>query len=119
MTFNDRAHVLVGRARVALAERNHARAVVVADLVAIAAALLLGVLLGWGYEGAVSDPPRTFMIITLAILWPVMLWQMQTRATTLLNGGVEEYRRVLMASLWTVALTISIAYIISTQFERK
>ena len=119
MTFNDRAHVLVGRARVALAERNHARAVVVADLVAIAAALLLGVLLGWGYEGAVSDPPRTFMIITLAILWPVMLWQMQTRATTLLNGGVEEYRRVLMASLWTVALTMSIAYITSTQFGRR
>lgn len=110
---------MVGRARVALTERHHARMVAGADLVAIGAALLLGVVLGWGYEGPISDPPRTFMIITLAVLWPTMLWQTQTRATTILGGGAEEYRRVLLASLWTVALTMSLAYITNTQYGRR
>ncbi len=115
----DPQQSLVGRARVALTERHHARMVAVADLVAIGAALLLGVLLGWGYEGPISDPPRTFMIVTLAVLWPTMLWQTQTRATTILGGGAEEYRRVLLASLWTVALTMSLAYITNTQYGRR
>jgi exopolysaccharide biosynthesis polyprenyl glycosylphosphotransferase len=119
MTINDRAQDLVGRARVALRERKHARVVVIADLVAIAAAILLGVVLNWGYEGPVSDPPRNFMIGSLALLWPVMLWQMQTRSSTILNGGIEEYRRVLMASAWTVALTMSAAYISGTQYGRR
>lgn len=110
---------MVGRARVALEERNHARMVVVADIIAIAVALGLGVLLGVGYEGPLSDPPRTFMIVSLMTLWPIMLWQMQTRATTILGGGAEEYRRVLMASLWTVALTMSLAYITGTTFGRR
>lgn len=119
MSLNDRAQDLVGRARVVLEERNHARMVVVADIVAIALALGLGVLLGIGHEGPESDGPRTFMIISLMVLWPIMLWQMQTRATTILGGGAEEYRRVLMASLWTVALTMSLAYITGTQFGRR
>ncbi|MCB0915741.1 MAG: sugar transferase [Actinobacteria bacterium] len=119
MSFNSRAQDLVGRARVVLEERNHSRLVVVADLVAIALALGLGVVLDIGHEGPASDGPRMFMIVSLMVLWPLMLWQMQTRATTILGGGAEEYRRVLLASLWTVALTMSLAYITGTQFGRR
>lgn len=119
MSLNSRAQNLVGRARVAIEERNHARMVLVADLLAIAMALGLGVLLDIGHEGPVSDRPRMFMIVSLMVLWPLMLWQMQTRSTTILGGGAEEYRRVLLASLWTVALTMSLAYITGTQFGRR
>ena len=119
MSLNDKAQELVGRARVVLRERRHARYVVVADLIAIAAAIGLVTSLGWGYEGPVSDPPRNFMIVSLAVLWPIMLWQLQTRTSTILNGGIEEYRRVLMASAWTVALTMSAAFISGTQYGRR
>ena len=103
----------------ALEERNHARMVVVADIIAIALALGIGVALHVGYEGPDSARPQTFMIISLLVFWPIMLWQLQTRATTILGGGAEEYRRVLMASLWTVALTMSLAYITSTMQGRR
>lgn len=119
MSFNGRAQSFVGRARVAIEERNHARMVVVADFVAITAALGIGFVLGWGYQGPLSDAPRTFMIVSLLTIWPIMLWQLQTRSTTILGGGAEEYRRVLMASLWTVALTMSLAYITGTQYGRR
>lgn len=119
MSVNGRAHALVGRARVALAERKHARMVVVADMVVIALAIGGVLYLDWGYESTLSDPPRTFMVIALSVLWPVMLWQLQTRVNTLLNGGVEEYRRVLVACAWTTALTMSAAYITGTTFGRR
>ena len=119
MTINSRAHALVGRARVALEERKHSRNVVVADVVAIAAAILLGIVLGWGYTGPESAPSRTYMIVALSILWPLMLWQFQTRATTLLGEGPEEYRRVLLASVWAACLTATGAYVTNTNYGRR
>ena len=46
------------------------------------------------------------------VIWPLLLWQRQTTATTILGQGAEEYRRVLVASAWTVMLVAAVAYFI-------
>ena len=67
-------------------------------LVAIVAALILG--FGAGAP-LLEDRPREALSISLAMIWPLMLWLQQTTATTILGQGAEEYRRVLVASAWT------------------
>ncbi len=87
------------------------RAMVVVDLVMIALALGAVALSGIGASAPLRlDTPRLIVLLGLAILWPVMLWEMQTRATTVLGTGSEEYRRVLVASLWTLVLTAAAAF---------
>ena len=92
-------------------EASQRRAMVVVDLAMIAIALGAVILSGIGASAPFRlDSPRLFIVVAVAILWPVMLWEMQTRATTVLGAGSEEYRRVLVASLWTMVLTAAGAY---------
>jgi exopolysaccharide biosynthesis polyprenyl glycosylphosphotransferase len=43
-----------------------------------------------------------------------MLWDLETRSTSIIGDGPEEYRRVLMASMWTLVLTGAAAYATGT-----
>lgn len=84
-------------------------------LMAVSLALALG--LGWGAP-LPDDKPRQALACTLALIWPFMLWQRQTTAATVLGEGVQEYRRVLVASAWTGMLVAAASYVIGTQRGR-
>lgn len=95
------------------------RVMVVVDLSLIAVTLALVAATGVGASANLRlDSPRIFVLVALALLWPLMLWEMQTRATTVLGTGSEEYRRVLVASLWTMCFTAAGAYAIGSSRGR-
>lgn len=106
----------------ARAERREAvqrRGMVLVDIVMIGVAVLVVALSGIGASAPLRlDTPRLFIIIALLILWPLMLWETQSRATTVLGTGSEEYRRVLVASLWTMVLTAAGAFAVGNSRAR-
>lgn len=66
-----------------------------------------------------EDNRRLLVAASLLIIWPVMLWQRQTRATRVLSDGGEEYRRVLVATGWTALLTMAVAYMTGSDRARS
>ncbi|MEI8083650.1 MAG: sugar transferase, partial [Actinomycetes bacterium] len=97
------------------AQARFVRTLVVVDVFAIAVVMLVALLVDWGFRPLTSeDIPRFIIVAAFMIIWPTMLWQQQTRADTILGGGVEEYRRVVVASLWTVCLVATGLYLTNT-----
>ena len=87
------------------------RSIQILDVVVILLAIGIALSLDWGSGGLLpEDPPRQFLALTLAVLWPVILWQRQSTATTILGQGLEEYRRVIVASMWTITIAAALAY---------
>ena len=97
----------------------HRRAMQYVDIGVVLAAIVTTLILGFG-TGAplLEDRPREALSISLAVIWPLMLWLKQTTATTILGRGAEEYRRVLVASTWTVMLVAAVSYFIGTERGR-
>lgn len=92
-------------------ETSQRRAMVAVDLGAIAVAIAAVLATGIGASAPLLlDSPRQFVVVSLVILWPIMLWETQSRASTVLGAGPEEYRRVLVASLWTATFSAASAY---------
>lgn len=95
------------------------RVMVAVDMLMIGIAVGAVLIAGIGASAPLRfDSPRLVVIAALVILWPLMLWDMQTRSTTVLGTGSEEYRRVLVASLWTLCLTAAGAYATGTSRGR-
>ncbi len=95
------------------------RAIATTDLVMVVIAVVVALVAGWGAGGPLSqDPSRQTLAIAVLIAWPLVLWQRQTRVTSVLGAGVEEYRRVLVASAWMVMLAASFAYFTDTTRAR-
>ncbi len=88
------------------------RAVSTMDFLMVVLAVGIGIAAGWSDSGwpIVNDPARLTVVASLVVIWPLTLWDMETRATSIMGFGPEEYRRVLVASLWTLAFTAAIAY---------
>ena len=88
------------------------RAVSTMDFLMVILAVGIGMAAGWSDSGwpIVNDPARLTVVASLVVIWPLTLWDMETRATSIMGFGPEEYRRVLVASLWTLAFTAAIAY---------
>ncbi|MFN8125145.1 MAG: sugar transferase [Candidatus Nanopelagicales bacterium] len=100
-------------------ETYQRRAMVITDLVMIAVAVGAVLAAGIGASAPLRlDTPRQFIAGALLLLWPLMLWEMQTRATTILGTGSEEYRRVLVASLWALVFAAAGAYAIGSSRAR-
>lgn len=95
------------------------RAMVITDLSMIVVAVAVVLASGIGASAPLRiDTPRQFIAGALLLLWPLMLWEMQTRATTILGTGSEEYRRVLVASLWALCFAAAGAYAIGSSRAR-
>lgn len=95
--------------------RRLARRLVVVDMAMIATAIIVTLLVGWGYGQPLSeDRSRLVLMVALAVAWPLMLWQTQSRARSVLVSGVEEYRRVIVATAGTVMLVATAAYFTDT-----
>lgn len=90
------------------------------DVGVILTAIVLGLLLGWGYGGQFfgDDRPRQIFSVALLVIWPVALWQAQSTKATVIANGLGEYRRVIVATVWTGLLVMSLAYLTSTPYGR-
>ena len=85
------------------------------DVLMVASAIGIVLTLGWGAGAPLpEDRPREFLAVAVLILWPTALWQRQSSATTILGQGMEEYRRVLVAAVWTVTIAAALAYASNT-----
>ncbi|MEI6623140.1 MAG: sugar transferase [Actinomycetes bacterium] len=97
------------------AQRRFVRTLVALDVLLIAGVMLVALLIDWGFRPlTAADIPRFTIVAAFLIIWPTMLWQQQTRTDTILGGGIEEYRRVVVASLWTVCLVATGLYLTNT-----
>ncbi len=90
------------------------------DVAVILLAIVAGLLFGWGYGGEFfsDDRPRQFFSVALLVIWPVALWQAQSTKATLIANGLTEYRRVIVATVWTGLIVMSLAYLTNTTYGR-
>jgi len=90
------------------------------DVAVILAAIVVGLLFGWGYGGEFfgDDRPRQVFSAALVLIWPVALWQAQSTKATLIANGLTEYRRVIVATVWTGLIVMSLAYLTDTRRGR-
>lgn len=95
------------------------RRLVITDSLLIAFTLVTVLALGVG-EGAdlPNDPSRVVLSLTLAVTWPLMLWITSSRDSTIVGAGVDEYRRVLASSGWSLLLVATFAYFSTTTYAR-
>lgn len=86
------------------------------DVAVILVAILAGLLLGWGRGGELlsDDRPRQLFTVALLIIWPIALYQTQSTKATLIANGLTEYRRVMMAAIYTGLIVMSLAYLSNT-----
>ena len=95
------------------------RLLVTTDLCVVIGTLAICLLIGWGFRAIDSgDLPRFVMILSFLTMWPIMLWQKQTRTSTILGSELEEYRRVLVASVWATCLVATSLYLTNTMRGR-
>lgn len=90
------------------------------DVAVILGAIVIGLLLGWGYGGEFfgDDKPRQLFSIALLVIWPIALWQAQSTKATIIANGLGEYRRVIIATVWTGLIVMSLAYLTNTDYGR-
>ncbi|MEZ5184758.1 MAG: sugar transferase [Candidatus Nanopelagicales bacterium] len=90
------------------------------DVAVILMAIVAGLLLGWGYGGEFfsDDRPRQLFSVALLTIWPIALWQAQSTKATLIANGLSEYRRVILATVWTGLIVMSLAYLTNTTYGR-
>lgn len=89
------------------------------DVAVIVASIVIGLVLGWGYGGNLGDDqPRQLFSVALLVIWPIMLWQTQSTKATVIANGLGEYRRVIVATVWTGLIVMSLAYLTNTTFGR-
>ena len=104
-------------------------AIAAVDVVIIVFTVGFALAMNWG---AATDPVNSQIVYPLAednwrplvaasllIIWPVMLWQRQTRATLGALRRRWEYRRVLVATGWTALLTMAVAYMTGSDRARS
>lgn len=95
------------------------RALVAVDLLVLVTVLSACLFASWGFRSIEpEDFPRIFMMLCFVAVWPAMLWQKQTRTSTILGSGPEEYRRVLVASGWATCLVATVLYLSDTMRGR-
>lgn len=100
--------------------KAYQRQVRATDVAVIVTSIVIGLLLGWGYGGESlrDDRPRQLFSAVLLIVWPIMLWQVQSTKATVIANGLGEYRRVIVATVWTALLAMSLAYLTNTTYGR-
>ena len=95
------------------------RAVAKTDSLMVFVAIVVALVAGWGAgDSILQDPARQSLTVAVLIAWPLVLWQRQTRVSSILGAGGEEYRRVLVASGWMVLLVATFAYFTDTSRAR-
>jgi len=89
------------------------------DLVCVEMAVAAGLLSRLGARDELpSDRGRLVLGLAIAIVWPFSLWLRETRASSILGEGAEEFRRVTTATLVTFAVVCGVGYMASVTKAR-
>lgn len=95
---------------------------VLSDAAAVTAALTLSLFFRFGEEtpGQVGGGPIPYSLagVLIGLLWLVLLDTVESRSRKVIGAGLEEYRRVLNASLYTFGVVAIGSYLTQTQLSR-
>ncbi len=86
------------------------------DVGVIAGTIVAGLIFGWGYGGGFlsDDHPRQLFTLALLLIWPIALYQTQSTKATIIANGLTEYRRVIVATIYTSLIVMSLSYLTNT-----
>lgn len=105
-------------------QRQYALRLVVVDTVAVALAVFLAYELRFGDDGVsvevAGSPGLTYGLLSVAfgLLWLGLLGLQGAYDARVVGLGPEEYKRVLRASLWLVALVATVSYLLRVDIAR-
>lgn len=106
-TTEFRSSALVRKAGTARLERMILGADAATVLLAVSGIVALSI----GADGSLSQGPLLIVAVALLVTWPLALSRWQSTSRAVLGGGLEEYRRVLVASAFSVGVAAVVAYL--------
>ena len=111
----------VARVRRPLWRRRYARALIVTDVVVVIVALASAQMVRLGRPVTALDIASIYysvLSLIVAAIWLVFLAAYRTRSPRIAGAGVEEYRRVLSATLGTVGVIAVALMILRPEYAR-
>ena len=102
-------------------QRRYIRALVVTDVVVVMAALACAQMVKLGRPVTALDPVSIyFAILSVFVggIWVALLAAYRTRSPRIVGAGVEEYRRVLSATLATIGVVAVMLMIFRPEYAR-
>ena len=101
--------------------RRYRRALIAVDAVMISSAIGLTLTLKFGdSDPTVSGTGVSYLIAAglIAVLWILVLTARDSRERRVVGAGIEEYARVINASLWTFGAVAIVSYLAEAQLSR-
>ena len=102
-------------------QRQYIRALFVTDFVVVVAALACAQMVRFGGTISALDPKSVYygvMSALIAAIWLSLLTAYRTRSPRIVGAGVEEYRRVVSATLATVGIVAVPLMIFRPEYAR-
>ncbi|MCU1699491.1 MAG: polyprenyl glycosylphosphotransferase [Mycobacterium sp.] len=102
-------------------ERSYVAGLQITDTVVVLGAVILAVSLRFGLSPMPSGPATLHVMgysALIAILWILALAASHARSPRVVGAGIEEYRKVLAASLWTFCATALAELILKLEIAR-
>lgn len=110
--------VVAGRVRRDRWERTYCRRLVAADLAVVGVAVALAHVVRFSATDETAHVPRLAVSILLAALWMGWLALLRTRDSRVVGNGVDEYRRVVRATVGLFGTVAMIALVLRLELAR-
>lgn len=102
-------------------QQRYVRALVVTDVIVVVLAMAAAQTIKLGYSITALDPLQIYFSILsvfVAGIWLALLSAYRTRSPRIVGAGVEEYRRVVSASLATIGVVAVLLMIFRPEYAR-
>ncbi|MCP9273798.1 sugar transferase [Mycolicibacterium arenosum] len=102
-------------------QRRYIRALVVTDVLVVTAAMACAQMIKLGTPITALDPLQiyfSFLSLFVGGIWVALLAAYRTRSPRIVGAGVEEYRRVMSASLATIGVVAVLLMIFRPEYAR-
>ena len=102
-------------------QRRYIRTLIVTDIVVVFAAMACAQMVRLGRPITALDPASIYfsvLSVFIAVIWLALLAAYRTRSPRVVGAGVEEYRRVMSATLATIGLVAVLLMIFRPEFAR-
>ena len=102
-------------------QRRYVKVLVVSDIVVVALALVAAQTVRLGRPITATDPASIYfsiLSVLIACIWLSLLAAYRTRSPRIVGAGVEEYRRVVSATLATIGVVAVALMIFRPEFAR-
>jgi exopolysaccharide biosynthesis polyprenyl glycosylphosphotransferase len=102
-------------------QRRYVRALIVADVVVVVAAMACAQMIRLGRPITALDPASIYfsvLSVFVAAIWLALLAAYRTRSPRVVGAGVEEYRRVMSATLATIGVVAVALMIFRPEYAR-